>query len=119
MDTFAHTFIDGRTDLLSFDIVGTIEDQPVFADFDGEQVRCAPLLWERASIVVAMGDTFVRPDGSALVASLERPDFSMLLTLVWACSEITSIRITPQSLVDHGGMAWMGQSPWRFHELRP
>jgi hypothetical protein len=78
----------------TFALVGVVDHQPAFADFDGHVLRCTRLLWDRARLLVAMGETFVGLDDQRPVeASLETSGIAMLLTFARACDRVVVARV--------------------------
>ena len=76
----------------AFSVEGTIDGEPVQAVFDDGLLFADTALFDRARIVVALGDSF--EDGELRVAaSLSGPPEAVLLTLIRACDAPTSVAI--------------------------
>src|SRR5262245_41505115 len=79
--------------LVGFRIDGTVEDQPCVATFVDGTLSCSPSLLHRADIGVAMCETFWDGCGRWVTASLDGPVVAVLVTLMRACSRISSIEM--------------------------
>jgi hypothetical protein len=79
----------------SFWLEGFIHGEPVFAAVRDGKVIAHDLLLQRARLVVALGDSFVRPDGPPIPATLDGPAVGVLLTLIRACDRANVITMGP------------------------
>jgi hypothetical protein len=76
----------------AFSVEGTIDGEPVQAVYGDGLLFADSALFDRARVVVALGDRF--EDGPVtLLASLAGPPEAVLLTLIRACDAPTTVQI--------------------------
>jgi hypothetical protein len=77
----------------AFRLVGVIDGQPVSASCKMQRVVCSRALWERAQLVVALGERIGYVGGPEFAASLDTTMVAMFYTFVRACDDVTLAEI--------------------------
>lgn len=87
---------DGRNGAITrFRVEGIVDGRKVTAELRDDVLFCDAPLLGRVEIVVAIGDSFIQPDGLTVPAAIGGDPRTALLSLVRACDQV--------SLVECGG----------------
>ena len=76
-----------------FVVRGVVDGRPCVARCSGGELEADPELLRRADVVVAMGERFTTGDGVEVQASTDAGSIPLMLTLMRAFSQVTSVEL--------------------------